>query len=105
MTSRAACALLYLAFGLGMSGIYPLIVSYTAGFPPALVAMGLGLILAISSLGGALGTYPVGMLSERLGFSIAMLYPAALLIPLLVIFPLLGKSELKIRNSELGNRN
>ena len=92
---RTGCELLYLAFGLGMSGIYPLIVSYTEGFPPRLVSMGLGLILAFSSLGGALGSYPVGILAEKIGFSQAMLYPASLLIFLLLIFPFLKKAALQ----------
>ncbi len=86
---RLACEMWYLAFGLGMSGIYPLIVSYTEGFPPRYLSMGLTLILAFSSLGGAIGSYPVGILAERLSFSTAMLYPSLLLLFLLIIFPFL----------------
>lgn len=89
---RLACELLYLAFGLGMSGIYPLIVSYTEGFPPQYISLGLALILAFSSLGGALGSYPIGALAEEYNFSRAMLYPSLLLIFLLFIFPFLKKA-------------
>ena len=85
------CMVLYLIYGLAMSGIFPLLLAFCEGFPEQYLSMAFGLILAGGYLGGALGSFPVGFLSEKFSFSIAMLYPAGLIFFLVVIVPFLKK--------------
>ena len=82
---------LYLIYGLAMSGIFPLLLAFCEGFPEQYLSMAFGLILAGGYLGGATGSFPVGFLSEKFSFSIAMLYPASLILFLVVIVPFLKK--------------
>jgi fucose permease len=88
----ASCMALYLVYGLAMSGIFPLLLAYCEGFPEQYVSMAFGLILAGGYLGGATGSFPVGFLAERFSFSAAMLYPASLILFLVIIVPFLKKS-------------
>jgi len=91
MPRPVPCMVLYLIYGLAMSGIFPLLLAFCEGFPEQYLSMAFGLILAGGYLGGATGSFPVGFLSEKFSFSIAMLYPASLILFLVVIVPFLKK--------------
>jgi len=93
------CMVLYLVYGLAMSGIFPLLLSFCEGFPEQYLSMAFGLILAGGYLGGAVGSFPVGFLSEKFSFSIAMLFPAGLIFFLVVIVPFLKKSFEQSKNA------
>lgn len=95
------CMILYLVYGLAMSGIFPLLMSYCERFPEQYLSMGFGMILAGGYLGGALGSYPVGFLAEKMTFSAAMLYPAGLIFFLVVIVTFLKKSSHQSKNGGL----
>jgi len=89
----AATMALYLGYGLAMSGIFPLLLAFCQGFEQRHLPMAFGLILAGGYLGGAVGSFPVGFLSDHFSFPLAMLFPASLNLILLAIIPLLAKAS------------
>jgi fucose permease len=95
-----AVMILYLIYGLSMSGIFPLLLAFCEGFQEQYLSMAFGMILAVGYLGGALGALPVGMIAEKIKFSIAMLYPAGLILFLLAIIPFLPKASHKGTNQD-----
>jgi fucose permease len=100
-TRRAAAEALFIAAGLFLSGIFPIIVSYSGRADPDAAGTMFILLQAAGMMGAALSGKAVGLIADHLGFSAGMTLAIPLALAVLALAPLLpGAVPAKIPTSD-----
>jgi len=91
--NRVAAEILFVSSGLFLSGMFPIIISYSGQLPPASAGTMFLMVMASGMLGASIVGRMVGVLADRFSFSAGMSLAVPLALLVFVLIPLLPRSE------------